>query len=66
MGIQRRVRGPVLVAMAVAVLAAILSLVFGYSGNLTAMTFLTVLVVLAVAVAAILAFRAPPAGERRS
>jgi peptidoglycan/LPS O-acetylase OafA/YrhL len=66
MSSQRRIRGPVLVAITVAVLAAILSLIFGYSGNVTAMTYLTVLVVIASAVAAIFAFRPPAPRSRKS
>lgn len=55
---QSRVRRPVLVAVAVAVLAAIASLIVGFSGSVGAMTALTGVTIVAMLVALLLAFRA--------
>jgi hypothetical protein len=47
--------------MAVALVAAVLSLVLGFSGNLTAMALLTLVALIAIAVGAFFAFRSSAA-----
>ncbi len=64
MAVPRQNRGRVLVALTVAALAAILSLIEGSSGNVTAMALLTVLVAISIAVAAVLALRPSAAPDR--
>ncbi len=65
MNLQRAARRSVLVTMGVAVLAAILALIFGFSGNLAAMTYLTVIALVAMAGGAFFAFRNAAANGRR-
>jgi hypothetical protein len=65
MKFQRIIRRPVLLAMGVAVIASIVALVFGFSGNLGVMTVLTVVALVAVVAGAILAFRSMAAPSDR-
>jgi Na+/pantothenate symporter len=63
---ERRVSPPVLVAMAVAMVAATLGLILGFTGNVAAMAYLTGLAIVAVAVAVYFAFRGTAAKSPRT